>query len=80
MKSKLQLASGILAIILVVISTITMVVDGVAIIFTYVSLLFALLSIAVKNRQILQIYGVLFVLAHVVLMWRIDGDITTGSS
>jgi len=76
MKSKLQLAFGILAIILVIISTVAMVVDGVAIILTYVSLLFALFSIAAKNRRILQIYGVLFVLAHVVLMWRIDGDTT----
>jgi len=74
MKSKLQLAFGILAIILVIISIVAMVVDGVAIILTYVSLLFALFSIAAKNRRILQLYGVLFVLAHVVLMWSIDSD------
>jgi len=74
MKSKLQLAFGILAIILVIISTVAMVVDGVAIILTYVSLLFALFSIAAKNRRILQFYAALFVLAHVVLIWRIDSD------
>ncbi len=55
-------------------SAFLIVVDGVAIIFTYISLIFALLSMSVKNIKLLKIYGVIFVVSHIVLAWRISSD------
>ncbi|MCF6325488.1 MAG: hypothetical protein L3J89_14415 [Gammaproteobacteria bacterium] len=55
-------------------SVLMIIVDGVAIILTYASLLFALFLIGGKNSRILKVYGVMFVLAHLVLGWRIVSD------
>ncbi len=56
-------------------SAFLIIVDGVAIIFTYISLIFALFSMSVSNIKILKIYGAIFVVSHIVLVWRISSDV-----
>ncbi len=60
--------------LLVMLSAFLIVVDGVAIIVTYISLIFAAFSISKNNIKILKIYGFIFVMAHIVLVWRIGDD------
>jgi len=71
---KLKFVSGVIAVLLATFSVFLIVVDGVAIIFTYISLIFALFSMSVKNIKILKIYGVIFVVSHIILAWRISSD------
>lgn len=73
-EKKIKFLSGVIALILVVFSVLLLVVDGVAIVFTYASLVFALLSIGEKSKRILKVYGVLFIIAHFVLAWRVSSD------
>jgi len=68
--------SGIIAIFLVVFSTIMIVVDGTAIIITYISIPFSLFAISLTNRNIVKTYSVLFLISHLVLSWRISSDAT----
>ncbi|VAW89182.1 hypothetical protein MNBD_GAMMA17-257 [hydrothermal vent metagenome] len=65
---------GAIGIAIAALSALVIIVDGVAIIFTYVSLLFALFLIGGKNKRMLKAYGVMFMLAHFVLGWRIVID------
>jgi len=75
---KLKLISGIIAVLAVTFSAFLIIVDGVAIIFTYISLIFAAFSISASNIRILKIYGVIFVASHIVLVWRINSDMHQG--
>jgi len=77
---KLKLAFGIIAVLLAIISSFLMVVDGVAIILTYISLIFALFSMSVSNTKMLKIYAVIFVMSHIVLAWRISSDVNQNDS
>jgi len=74
MKKKLKFISAVIALLLVVLSALLLVVDGVAIVFTYASLVFALLSIGEGSKRVLKIYGLLFIIAHFVLVWRVSSD------
>jgi len=72
----LKTSLAILSMVLVLLSIIAIVVDGVAILFTYLSLLVALFSISTQTKNILKIYGVFFLIAHLVLGTRIVVDMT----
>ncbi len=72
----LKTSLAILSIVLVLLSIIAIVVDGVAILFTYLSLVVALFSIGKQTKNILKIYGVFFLIAHLVLGTRIVIDMT----
>ncbi len=74
MSEIIKTISGVIGIAIATLSALVIVVDGVAIIFTYVSLLFALFLIGGKHRRMLKIYGVIFMIAHLVLGWRIVSD------
>ena len=70
----IKIVLGIAGIVVAALSALLIIVDGVAIMFTYASLVLALFSVGLKNRRILKIYGVVFVIAHVILGWRIYSD------
>jgi len=75
---KLKFISGVVAVLVVTFSAFLIIVDGVAIIFTYISLIFAAFSISASNIKILKIYGVIFAVSHIVLAWRISSDMHQG--
>jgi len=50
MNQKIKLVFGIIGVLIASASALLIIVDGVAIIFTYISLVFALLSIGVGNK------------------------------
>ncbi len=77
MKLTIKSVFGFVAIIIVVLSTPLIMVSGAAIILTYGSLVFALLSMAAANKNILKIYGLVFIIAHLVLGWRMYDDISS---
>ena len=72
---KLQLISGVMAVLLVMSSAFLIIVDGVAIIFTYVSLILAVCSMNKSNIKVLKIYGVIFLVSHIILAWRVNSDL-----
>jgi len=72
---KLQFISGVMAVLLVMSSAFLIIVDGVAIIFTYVSLILAVCSVNKNNIKLLKIYGVIFVVSHIILAWRVNSDL-----
>jgi len=74
-KNKLRLISLIVGIIVAGSSTLLMVVDGVAIIFTYVSLVFVIASIGLKSRKVQGVYWLVFVVANMTFGWRAFTDI-----
>ena len=74
MPAMIKTILGIIGIAIAALSTLMIIVSGAAIIFTYVSLLFALFLIGSQNKRLLKIYGVVFVIAHLVLGWRIVSD------
>lgn len=65
-----------LAIILVILSAVAIVVDGVAIILAYISLIPALIAFGEKTKNLMKVYGILFLVAHIVLGIRIVLDMT----
>jgi len=73
-KDKLRLISLIIGIVVAIVSAILIVVDGVAIIFTYASLVFVVASIGVKNKKILGVYWLVFVVANLTFGWRAYTD------
>jgi len=74
MKLTLKTVLGFVAVIIAAMSTLLIVVDGVAIIFTYASLVFALFSIGAGNKNILKVYGVVFIISNLVFGWRVYDD------
>lgn len=74
MKNKLRLISLIIGAIVAGVSALLIVIDGVAIIFTYASLLFIMASIGLKCRKIQTVYWLLFVLANLIFGWRAYTD------
>jgi len=73
-KDKLRLISLIIGIVVAIVSAILIAVDGVAIIFTYVSLVFVIASIGVKNKKIQRVYWLVFVVANLTFGWRAYTD------
>ena len=73
----LKLILLILAIILVSLSGLAIVVDGVAIFLAYISLIPALIAFGEKTKNLMKVYGILFLIAHIVLGIRLILDITT---
>ncbi len=80
MRVTIKAVLGFVGTVIAALSALLIIVDGVAIIFTYASLVFALLSIGVENKGILKIYGVVFVIAHLVFGWRMYSDINSSGS
>ena len=74
MKVSIKVVLGFVGIVIAALSALMIIVDGVAIIFTYVSLVFALCLIGLEDKGILKVYGVVFVIAHLVLGWRMYSD------
>ncbi len=74
--SLIKTLSAYIAIFLMAASLLAILVDGVAIILAYISMVFALLAAGIKKKYLLATYGVLFVAAHFILIWRISSDIT----
>jgi len=66
--------SALVAILLGIFSVFAIIVDGVAIIFAYISLVFAAIALGGQHKVLLKIVGVIFLLAHLVLGWRISSD------
>jgi len=75
MKVTVKSILGYVGIVIAALSVLLIIVDGVAIIFTYVSLVFVLFSVGVKNKGALKIYGLVFIIAHVIFGWRMYSDI-----
>jgi len=73
-KNKLRLISLIIGIAVAGISTLLIVVDGVAIIFTYASLVFVIASIGLKNKRVQVVYWLVFVIANATFGWRAYTD------
>jgi len=71
---KLRLILLIIGTSIVIVSAILIVVDGIAIIFTYASLIFVITSIGVKNKKILGVYCLVFIIANLIFGWRIYTD------
>lgn len=65
------------AITLLSLSIIGVIVDGVAILLAYVSLIPALIAYGEKTKKLIKVYGLLFLTAHIVLGVRISLDIMT---
>ena len=64
----------LVAILLATLSIFALIVDGVAIIISYVSIPFAVLALGLRQRYLLKVYMSFFIMAHVVLLWRILSD------
>lgn len=77
-----QTASAVISILTVVISIFLVFVDGVAIIFSYVSLVFALLSINRNNIKLVKLFGILFLVPYAILAYSLytDSGQSIGSS
>ncbi len=75
MKQWLRLFASLIALVVVTGSTLLVLVDSVAIVFAYFSLLFVTLSLPItNNKKVLQLYVVIFLLAHITMGWRIYTD------
>lgn len=70
MNITIKTVSGFTGVTIAVLSVLLITGDGVAILFTYASLIFVLPLIGKGNKGILKIYVVVFVIAHLVLGWR----------
>jgi len=75
----IKIVLGFLGILIAALSALLIIVDGVAIIFTYVSLIFALFSIGAGSKGILKIYCAIFLLAHLIFGWRMNSDTTASN-
>lgn len=70
MKNKLRLISLIIGIVVAGASALLIIVDGAAIIITYASLVFAIVSIGLKSKRVQVVYWVVFVVANLIFGWR----------
>jgi energy-coupling factor transporter transmembrane protein EcfT len=73
-KNKLRLILLIIGIVITGVSALLIVVDGVAIIFTYASLVFVIASIGLKSKKVLVVYWLVFVVSNLTFGWRAYTD------
>ena len=61
----LQTISAVISLLLVCLATFLSFVDGVALMFSYISLPFALLAYSRANIKLIKLFGVLFIISHI---------------
>ena len=80
MKNKLRFILLTIGVVVAGVSALLIIADGVAIIFTYASLVFVVASIGLKSKKLQAVYWLVFVVANLTFGWRAYTDLNKNTS